>query len=51
MKRDKLTLWSENKNFVSITHPITKKFKVIDAQVWSEDRVVNYNIFQLQAWA
>ena len=30
---------------------LTKKFKVIDAQVWSEDRVVNYNIFQLQAWA
>ena len=35
---------TRNQEIVTITHPITKDFKGLDAQVWDEDKVVNFNI-------
>ena len=36
--------FDQKSRIVTITHPITKDFKGLDAQVWDEDKVVNFNI-------
>ena len=35
---------TRNQEIVTITHPVTKDFKGLDAQVRDEDKVVNFNI-------